>query len=101
MCQCASKNNQSSGLSKCQQPYTLQLISPSVSITSTSWRVRKNVRIDDCGKTHHRFLGQPVIPTVSKPSIEVWPIFRAHCRRSEEHTSELQSRLHLLYRLLL
>src|SRR2546422_8099504 len=41
----------------------------------------------------------PGLPTV--PSFEAWTTAAALATRSEEHTSELQSRLHLVCRLLL
>src|SRR2546429_1948293 len=39
--------------------------------------------------------------TTENPSFEVNGALLSRCRRSEEHTSELQSRLHLVCRLLL
>src|SRR5690348_17965669 len=48
---------------------------------------------------HQLFVTLEIInPT---PAIPVVIISRAHCRRSEEHTSELQSPVHLVCRLLL
>src|SRR2546422_3110975 len=59
-------------------------------------------RVEDCGAVHrqHRFRlkHQPAV----HPDLEVrHPWLLSAASRSEEHTSELQSRLHLVCRLLL
>src|SRR2546429_2231416 len=50
-------------------------------------------------------IGPPLIPAAPTPSKSPTPVDIANCSardmRSEEHTSELQSRLHLVCRLLL
>src|SRR2546422_2406926 len=57
--------------------------------------------------SHQRAKGLPAIPLDHVDTIvtlcaeEVCPVVPARVQRSEEHTSELQSRLHLVCRLLL
>src|SRR2546422_8062482 len=55
--------------------------------------------------TRTRLPARRTVPSSSVPTFSSLPIWlaltRARCGRSEEHTSELQSRLHLVCRLLL
>src|SRR2546422_1430128 len=47
------------------------------------------------------FVTQVAPPSVERPKRSCWPVDWKLVQRSEEHTSELQSRLHLVCRLLL
>src|SRR5215203_5701537 len=99
MCQCDGENasckgssrpGQPSGSCPCTRPPTTSL--PFLVISSLLARTASSAP-----KRSRRGAMRPVSP----PDISRWATRRACARRSEEHTSELQSRQYLVCRLLL
>src|SRR2546422_2081086 len=68
---------------------------------TTLFRSRTRCAPPDCGKSRGHVAEAPLALLVVEDRLEQDPARHVRPERSEEHTSELQSRLHLVCRLLL